>query len=33
MAEAQHIARVTCRQVELVLIEVEPLDRVGVGSS
>jgi hypothetical protein len=29
MAEAEFIARVTCRQIELVLIEVEPLDRVG----
>ena len=29
MAEAQYIARVTCRQVELVLIEVETRDRAG----
>jgi hypothetical protein len=29
IAEAQYIARVTCRQVELVLIEVETLDRAG----
>ena len=29
MAEAKFIARVTCRQIELVLIEVEALDRAG----
>jgi hypothetical protein len=29
MVEAQYIARVTCRQIELVLIEVEALDRAG----
>jgi hypothetical protein len=29
MAEAEFIARVTCRQIELVLIEVETLDRAG----
>jgi hypothetical protein len=31
MAEAQCIAHATCRQIELVLIEVEALDRAGRG--
>ena len=29
MAEARYIARVSCQQVELVLIKVETLDRAG----